>query len=164
MEFDYEISADDYAAAQILSLRLNHNYYSGAWWFFGGLFLILLCLIERDRGWSPVLLGALGVWCVWVSISRTFPGKFSATRFHKRYRQLGLEARKYHARVDASGFEVIGEQSTWRMRWADITLKGEDNRVFIFYYPGGVIFIFGKRYMDEKQQQSLRSFGGLSPG
>jgi hypothetical protein len=76
---------------------------------------------------------------------------------------LGLEGKKYKARVDAGGFEVIGEQSTWRMRWTDIARKGEDNRVFMFCYSGGVLFIFGKRYIDEKQQESLRSLAGLSP-
>lgn len=62
MEFEYEIKPDDYAAASVLYAKLNKNSRRLSPWLFGGAILLVVSLLERDRGLSPVLLGAIGVW------------------------------------------------------------------------------------------------------
>jgi len=160
VEFEYEITADDYAAASILSFKLSRNRLTLALWLFAGLFLVLLALLEKDRGWSPILLGAVGVWWMWAGIARLFPGESFSRHYRKRYQQLSLRGRKYTASLTDSGFQVAGENSSWRIPWSDVSQKGEDNRVFMFYCRG-VLFIFAKRSLGDEQQSLIRTLSGL---
>ena len=160
MEFDYEISADDYAAAHILLHKLSGKRLASAWWFLGGAFLLLVALIERDRGWSPILLGAVGIWWMWAGVAGIFPGESMARPYRKRYQEIKLKGKKCRASINNDGFQLFGENSSWSIRWADISQKGEDDRIFMFYSQG-VLSCFGKRYLAEEQQQALRRLAGL---
>lgn len=161
MEFEYEISADDYAAAAILYQNLSGKR-SASRWMFAGACLLIICLLERDRGLSPILLGAIGVWWIWAGIARAFPGNYLGRHYRKHYQKLGLEGKKYRASVNQDGFQVIAENSSWNYRWANVLLKGEDNRVFVLF-AGATLFIFAKRYLLDQQQRELRSLADLPP-
>jgi len=159
MEFEYEISADDYAAASVLHCGLNRNFNRDGVWLFAGACLLAVALIERERGLSPVLLGAIGVWWMWAGLGRKFPAMFR--RYYRSYyRRLGLEGKRYRATLTEDGFQVTGENRTWNKRWAEVSPKGEDASVFMFYSQG-TLFIFAKRYLADEQQRTLRTLAGL---
>jgi len=159
MEFDYEISADDYAAAAILYHKLSRKLRVGRGWIFAGAVLLVVTLLERDRGLSPILLGAIGVWWIWAGIGSLFPGMFQRS-YRKYYRQLYLAGEKYHACVDQDGFQVVGRNRTWNNPWTEVSPKGEDDHVFMLH-SRGTLFIFAKRYLAEEQQRTLRDLAGL---
>ncbi len=79
-----------------------------------------------------------------------------------RYRELGLEGKKYHASVNGDGFQVLGEMSSWRIPWGKVSDKNESKLIFLFR-SHGALFIFAKRYLTDEQQRSLRSISGLAP-
>jgi len=64
--------------------------------------------------------------------------------------------------VSDDGFDVAGDTCTWRVRWQGVRLKAENKRVFMFC-SYGTIFIFGKQYLANEQQEELRRLGGLGP-
>lgn len=159
MEFEYEISADDYAAAAVLYHRLSRKRTASSGWFLAGACLLVIGLIERDRGLSPILLGAIGVWWMWAGIARVFPGLSFRRYYRKYYQHLGLEGKKYRASLE-DGFQVVGDDCSWNNHWGDVSPKGEDNRIFLLFSKG-ILFIFAKRYLAEEQQRALRSLAGL---
>lgn len=160
MEFDYEISADDYAAASILYYKVDRERRTASGWLLAGGVFLVVALIERDRGLSPILLGAIGVWWMWAGIGRIFPG-ISFRRYCRRYyQQLGLEGKRYRASLNEDGFQVVGENRIWKHRWTDVSRKGEDNQVFMLFSEG-TCFIFAKRYLVDQQQQTLRSLADI---
>ena len=55
-----------------------------------------------------------------------------------------MEHKKYKVSVEERGFEVNGDDTTWRVKWQEVSPKGEDNDVFMFY-ARGILFIFAKR-------------------
>lgn len=129
-------------------------------WLSGGVILLLVAILERDRGLSPILLGAIGVWWMSADIARIFPGLF-LRRYYRRYAvRLGLENNKYRASINQRGFQVDGEEASWRVRWQDASPKGEDADIFMFY-ARGTLFIFAKRFLVDEQQRTLRAFAGL---
>ena len=162
MEFEYEISADDYAAAAILYHNLSGKRRSASEWIFSGACLLIICLLERDRGLSPIVLGAIGVWWMWAGITRVFPGSYFRRPYLKHYQKLGLKGKKYRANVSQDGFKVVGENSSWNYRWANVLVKCEDKRVFVLF-AGATLFIFAKRYLVDQQQQELRNLANLPP-
>lgn len=163
MEFEYEISAEDYAAASILYYRLSRKRAANGGWFLAGTFLLVIGLIERERGLSPILLGAIGVWWIWAGVARVFPGDSLRRHYRKYYQHLKLEGKKYRASLNEDGFQVVGDHSSWNNRWTDVSPKGEDNRIFMLF-AHGVLFIFAKRYLPDEQQQALRRLAGLPDG
>jgi len=163
MEFEYEISAEDYADALILYYRLNRRRLStstGSLFIFGG-FLLTVGLIEREKGLSPLLLVALGAFTIWLGIVSAFPRLSSRKKFRRHFRELGIEGKKSHANVNEEGLNITGDDETWSRPWADISSRGEDKQLFMFY-SRGTLFIFAKRYLTSEQQQELRSLTGLS--
>jgi hypothetical protein len=75
MEFEYEVSAEDYAAAMILYRRVNRRRLgasTGGYFLLGG-FLLAVGLVERERALSPLLLVALGAFAIWLGIASAFP-------------------------------------------------------------------------------------------
>jgi hypothetical protein len=163
MEFEYEITADDYAAASILHYKLTRKARVAAGWILAGASLLVIGLIERERGLSPILLAAIGVWFLWIGVARTFPGQYFRRFYRKHYRQQSLDGKKYRAMLNVGGFQVSGDNTTWTHRWSDVSAKGEDNQVFLFYSQG-ILFIFAKRYLGDEEQRTLRSFAGLPSG
>ena len=122
--------------------------------------LLLVALLERDRGLSPILLGAIGVWWICVDIGRIFPGVFMRQYYRRVYQKFGIDRTKYLASIDDRVLQVEGENASWRVRWQEVSPKGEDPEVFMFH-ARGTMFIFAKRYLAEEQQRQLRSFSGL---
>jgi hypothetical protein len=57
-------------------------------------------------------------------------------------------------------FEVVGEFCTWRIKWPGVSLKGENNDVFVFYAEN-YVFIFGKKYLNNAEQDELRRLIGI---
>lgn len=73
-----------------------------------------------------------------------------------------MAGKRFKADVNEDGFEVTGDLCSWHVRWLRVRPKGENERVFIFtLYPEGTIFMFGKRYLNDEQQQELRRLSGL---
>jgi len=123
MEFEYEITADDYADASVLHARLKPARERHSGWFLAGAILLIVALIERDRGVSPILLGSIGIWWAGVGLGRTFPHLFR--RYYRRYyKRLGLANQKYRATLDEEGFQVVGDYCSWRNRWTEVSAKG----------------------------------------
>jgi hypothetical protein len=162
MEFEYEISADDYAAASVLFYKLGRKRINAAAWAVLGMSLIAIGLSDKERGLSSILLAAIGVWWAWAGLARLLPGESFRRKCRKYYQELGLEGQKYRATVTKEGFEVLGENRTWRNPWPSVSPKGEDARVFMLH-SGGTLFIFAKRHLSEGQQMELRMLAGLSP-
>ena len=160
MEFEYEIKPDDYAAAAILHAKLIRNPRKLSPWLSGGVILLLVAVLEWDRGLSPILLGAIGVWWMSTDIARIFPGLF-LRRYYRRYAEkLGMGNMRYRATVDEQWLQVVGEEGGWRVRWQDVSPKGENPDVFMFHALG-TLFIFAKRYLTNEQQRELRALAGL---
>ena len=160
MEFEYEISADDYADASVLHARLSPDRRQSFGWFLAGAILLVVAIIERDRGVSPVLLGSIGIWWMWAGVGRMFPVMFR--RYYRGYyKRLKLAGQKYRATINSEGFQVAGENRTWSNRWSEVGPKGEDDKVFMLF-AHGTLFIFAKRYLGEEQQRSLRELAGLA--
>jgi hypothetical protein len=155
MQFDYEIPVEEYAAAQMLSLR---KHYKGRlikralMWVLLGLlfFLVAVCRAEE---FGPLLLLLTGGWFIWCGIISLFP-----TRYYRRvYATTDLRGKNYHAELDDNGFSVSGDSCSWRVPWTEVHLKGENKKVFIFNAKGS-IFIFGKKYLTDEQQKEVRRF------
>ena len=56
---------------------------------------------------------------------------------------------------------MAGQFGSWTTRWEGIRLKGEDSQVFTFL-SGSVLFIFGKKYLNDEQEQEIKALGGLT--
>ena len=160
MEFEYEITADDYAAGAFLFWKRSFRKRQGIGWFVAGLVLLVVGVIEKEKGLSPVLLGAIGVWLLCVGIAWIFPGERYRRRLRKHYGTLDLAGQKYRATILEGGFEVAGITTSWRYTWPMVKDRGENEKVFMFY-AGQTLFIFAKRYLPEEKQQELRSLAGL---
>jgi hypothetical protein len=144
MEFEYEISAEDYAAASILFYKLSNKRINATGWVLAGACLLAIGLIEKERGLSPILLAAIGVWWIWAGLGRLFPGNSYRRQCRKYYQRLGLDGSRYRATVNADGFEVAGGNGSWRNSWHLVSPKGEDERVFVFYSLD-TLFLFLRR-------------------
>ncbi len=162
MEFEYEVSADDYADASILYYRLNRRRLganTGSFFIFGG-FLLMVGLIEWEKGLSPLLLVVLGGFTIWFGVVNAFPRLSSRKKLRKNFREFGIDGKKYQANVNEEGLNIAGDSATWSRSWADISLKGEAKQLFMFY-SRGTLFIFAKRYLTDEQQGTLRGLSGL---
>jgi cyanate permease len=160
MQFEYEISSDDYVRGLILYRRLTRRI-GDAGWFLSGTLLTVIGLIERERGWSPILLAAIGVWCMYAGIGRLFPASLRRN-FQRSYQRLALMGKKYQANVTEVGFDVVGENTSWQVPWAEVSAKGEDEALFMFHWRG-ILFVFAKRFLEDEQQRELRT-RALLPG
>jgi hypothetical protein len=156
MQFEYEIPVEEYAAAQVLFYR--------AWskgqvvkrafaYIVLGLFYVMIGVFKWALDWPPILILLTGVFFIYAGIATLFP----ARQYRRYYSQCDLAGKKYHAEIDESGFSVNGDGCIWRVLWREALLKGEDNRVFMFCAKG-TLFIFGKKYLTDEQQQAVRQF------
>jgi hypothetical protein len=131
MEFEYEVSADDYVKALIVYNGLNRKWRgagSGTYFLFSG-FLLAVGLVERERGLSPLLLVALGALTIWLGIVSVFPRLSSHRAYRRHYRELGIEGKKYRANVNEEGLNVAGDGTTWSRQWTHLSSKGEDKTI-----------------------------------
>jgi hypothetical protein len=161
MHFEYEITADEYVASQILVNQLGGartRIQSVAIWILAGIFLIFVAWNEGAIKWATILLAAIGAWWIYAGVASLFP----ARHFRRAYRGAEVAGKRFIADVDEDGFEVKGESCCWRVQWAGVLRKGEDAQVFMLYSQG-TVFMFGKKYLSIEQQQELRRLSGLAP-
>ncbi len=159
MHFEYEITADDYVGSQLLYYRLSLGSKLAkriATWVLAGLFFLAVGWTERSSEWELILLTVVGGWCIYCGFRSAFPASY----FRRAYEGADLAGKRFKADIDKDGFEVEGDLCAWRVRWPGVKLKGENERVFILF-AANTIFMFGKNYLDEGQQQELRRLSGL---
>jgi hypothetical protein len=164
MDFEYEVSADDYVDALILYYRVNRRRLgadTGMYFIIAGL-LLSVGLAERERGMSPLLVVAFAALMLWIGIVHVFPRLSSRRSYRRNFRELGIEGKKYEANVSEKGLNIAGDDTTWRRQWSDISSKGEDRQLFMLY-SRGTLFIFAKQYLTDDQQRELRTLASLPP-
>ena len=105
-----------------------------------------------------IVVMAFGISWVYGGIRMLFPGRY----YRRAYRSSDLAGKSYRAGLDENGLRIVGEFCQWSVQWPGVQLKGEDERVFIFY-AANTIVIFGKKFLSTEQQQEIRKLGGLKP-
>jgi hypothetical protein len=161
MQFEYEITADDYVAAQLLYHKLinaRKRLPGAAVWILSGVFLLLVAWNERVPAFSHVLLLFIGVWWIYAGAMMFFP----ARHYRRFYPATGLAGEKFIADVTDEGLSVKGDAESWQFKWTAVRAKGESQRIFIFVIRAGTVFMFGKQYLSDDQQKELRSLSGLT--
>lgn len=163
MNFEYKITVDEYAAAQSLYHRMNggrKRVHNAIVWILAGAFLAIVAWNQRPPDWAQFLLAAIGARVIYAGImGLLLPPRY----FRRHYAASELIDKTFKAEVTWDGFEVAGDMCSWRVQWQGIRLRGEDKRVFMFC-SFGTIFMFGKQYMTNEQQENLRSLSGLGHG
>lgn len=155
MQFNYEITADEFVAAQIVlhTAKEKSRLIKRAFGYtlLGVGFGLIALFRYSDLG--PLLLLLVAAHLIYVGITNLFPQRY----FHKAYPQSELAGKSYQADLDDNGFTVSGDSCSWRVAWSEVHLKGENKRVFMFYAKGN-LFIFGKKYLTDEQQRDIRRF------
>jgi len=98
----------------------------------------------------------IGFWRILMVLPIFFPQRWLS----RLYRGLDLEGKKFVAELNDSGIKATGEFWSWHVPWASISLKGENDELFLFC-PRNAMFVFSKRYLNSEQQQELRRLSGL---
>jgi hypothetical protein len=161
MHFEYEITADEFVACQLLYYKLSggrKRVERAAGWIVAGLALIFIAWHERFLDSAQIILTAIGAWWIYSGVASFFPARY----FRRAYPSSGCAGKRFTADANEDGFEVMGDLYSWRVRWPGVRLKGENERVFMLYSQG-TIFMFGKTYLNNEQQQELRRLSGLTP-
>jgi hypothetical protein len=161
LQFEYEINRDDYASAQVLNHKLSGTRRKTLTWLVAGVACLVVAVPEMKRGWSPLLLGAVGIWWIWAGLGWSLLGVSARKYFRKHYGSSGVESVRYTAVVDDKGFTVTCESGSWIRRWDDVACKGEDANLFMLNAKG-VLFIFAKRYLSPAQQDDLRTLAAIA--
>jgi len=94
---------------------------------------------------------------IYSAVASLFPARY----FRRAYLESDLAGKSFNADVGEDGFEVTGDQCSWRVRWPGVRVKGENEQVFMLY-SHGTMFIFGKKYLNSEQQEHLRRLSGLA--
>lgn len=158
MNFEYQISVDDYVAAQMLHWRLTTGHkrlINGAFWMIAGM-LFILAAWNQVSGWTPILLAPIGAFWICAAFRSLFPG----SHLRNAYRKADLAGKKFRAELYEEGFEVAGDLCSWRLRWTGVSVKGENKHIFVLF-GANTIFMFGKKYLTDEQQRELRRLAGL---
>jgi hypothetical protein len=152
MQFDYEIPAYEYGSAQVMYYHGSHRRLikKAIGWGLAGLLFVLTALF-RFADFGPFLLLLTGLWFIYIAIVYLFPMR----QIRRYYSKTGLAGKTYHAEADESGFSVTGNSCSWRALWTETSVKRENKRVFLFVAKE-TLFIFGKQYLTEEQQNELR--------
>jgi len=149
---------DEFAAAQLLYYKAQSQsrlVKRAVGWMLLGVFFFLIAVF-RWAGFGPILLMLTGAWFICGGITSLFP-----TRHYRRaYPESGMPGKRYHAELDENGFSVAGDSCSWRVSWTEVSVKCEDQRVFLFTAKG-TLFIFGKKYLTEEQQKDIRRFAAM---
>src|SRR5579859_4633110 len=157
MQFEYKITVDDYIASQLLYWKLSAAHKpvkAGTWCMLLATLYFVVAWNKYELDFGPILLIVTGVWWIYFAVSNFFPKRY----LRHCYSGLELFGKKFLADVNEEGFEVTGDLCSWRVRWPGVLLKGEGKQVFIIQSEDGHIFMFGKKYLSEEQQQELRRF------
>lgn len=159
MQFEYQITADEYVAAHLLRDRIGGR---GARIVRGGFFLILGLLFTvtawniRNFRWAAIAFLAPSAWWIWLGLVTIYP----AGHYRRVYRKAAIEGERFKAEVNEAGFDVEGDLRRWQVQWPGVHPKGEDQTVFAFF-SAGIVFVFGKKYLNAAQQRELRRLSGL---
>ena len=159
MQFEYEVPVDEYVASLVLYFKLSarrKRIEYGVRWILQGAFFIFIALSAKLLSWAPVLLFATGAWWIYIGMANLVP----MWHIRRGYQESDVAGQKYQADVNEEGFEVVGDLCSWRIRWAGVSLKGENERVFMLYSVG-IIFMFGKKYLTDEQQHEFRRLAAL---
>lgn len=108
MQFEYEISAQDYSGAQAAYYKVTtgrKRFKNGAFWIVIGLFFISVACNQRVFNWASILLGATGIWWIYCGAMCVFP----ELHFRRYYPTSEIVGKKFKALVKSDGFEVTGE-------------------------------------------------------
>lgn len=126
-------------------------------WILAGVILVAIAWSEWSLNWTPILLALIGIWWICSAGKSLF-----LTRYYRReYPKSDLAGKRFMADVGEEDFEVTGDECSWRVRWAGVRLKGENEQVFMLQ-SYGTLFIFGKEYLSTEQQEDLRRLSGLT--
>lgn len=159
MQFAYEITADDYVAGQRLYWKLTHGrklFVRAAGWIVLGCLFMLVAWNEETSTVAPILLAGVGLCLIYCGFVILLPQR----HFRKHYANSFLKGRKFHAVVTEQGFEAKDESWACSVQWQGVQLKGESANMFAFT-SFGTIFMFGKKYLTDEQQQKLRMLAKL---
>jgi hypothetical protein len=160
MRFEYEITADQFVASQLLYYKLSggrKHRERAARWILAGIMLIAIAWSEWSFNLSPILLALIGAALIYSAVRSLFLTRY----FRRQYPKSDLAGKRFVAIVSEDGFEVTGDQCGWRVRWPGVRVKGENEEVFTLY-SHSTLFIFGKKYLNTEQQEDLRSLSGLA--
>lgn len=162
MEFEYEITAADYAQGYLLFYQLNRKTLPLVALFFAGVCFLVIGLRENGRGISPILLGSIGVLACSLAVQKLFPGEGFLRRHRRRFKSYNAErVRKCRAVLRPDQCEVSGEISSWRIPWSEVSHRGENKHVLILQVRGTLI-VFPIRCLEPAALQELRGLAGLS--
>jgi hypothetical protein len=161
MHFEYEITADEFSASQVLYYKLSTRrrpvYKSSVFWILLGLWFVVVAWNEHSLNWASAVLVPTGAWWIYVGIVGLFPTWY----FRNHYKNAERWGEHFSVDANETGFEVVGNLCSWRIKWEGVKLKGEDKKVFMFY-SANTVFSFGKKYLSEEQQQELRKLSGMN--
>jgi ABC-type nickel/cobalt efflux system permease component RcnA len=160
MHFEYEITADQFVASQLLNYKLSggrKHRERAAQWILAGVILVAIAWSEWSLNWTPILLALIGAWWIYSAVKSLFLARY----FRREYPKSDVAGKRFEADVGEDGFEVTGDQCSWRVRWPGVRVKGENEQVFMLH-SHGTLFIFGKRYLNAEQQEHLRRLSGLA--
>jgi hypothetical protein len=159
MHFEYEITADEYAASQLLCHQLNggrKRVERAVGWIVAGVGFIVMAWINRSIDFVPISFAGIGAWLIYAAFANLFPER----HFRRSFKKSELAGKRFRADINEDGFEIAGDLHNWRVRWPGARLKGENERVFILY-SAGTLFMFGKKYLTVEQQGEFRRLSGL---
>jgi len=163
MQFEYEITVDDYVACQLLYYKLSVGRQRivkrAVSWTILGFLCIVVALSEQVLNWMPILLAVTGALWVYGGVRTFFPARY----FRRIYPSTKLTGKRFFASADQEGIQITGEHASWRVQWAGVTLRAENERAFMLHSDEtATIFMFGKCYLTDGQQQELRTLAGTT--
>ena len=159
MHFQYEIGPDEYVASQILYVKLNGDRKRLQWALFsifGGFFLLLVAWMQVKSTWIELLPVVVAGWWIYAGFLNLFPARY----YRRAYETADLAGKRFMADMNEQEFQVAGDLCSWRVKWAAVRLKGENEKVVVIC-SAGTVFMFGKKYLTSDQQQELRRLSGL---
>jgi hypothetical protein len=155
MNFEYKITAGDYGEAQSLYYRSGsapRRIKKAVTWILIGLFFIFIGYYQKPVDWAQILIAVLGVrWIYSGIISLLLPKWY----FRRKYPNSGLSGKIFKASLNENGLEVEGDTCFWRIKWEGVTVKKENAHIYILCSQQ-TIFMFGKQYLTNEQQEQLR--------
>jgi len=161
MHFEYEITADEFVASQLLYHKLSggrKHSERAVQRILVGIIFIAIAWNEWSLKWTPILVALIGAWWIYSAVASLFPARY----FRREYSKSDLAGKRFKADVGEDGFEVTGDVCSWRVRWSGVRVKGENEQVFMLY-SHGTMFMFGKKFLSSEQQEELRRLSGLMP-
>jgi hypothetical protein len=128
MHFEYEITPDLFVASQLLYYKLGsgRKHRERAFqWILAGVILAAIAWREWSVNWTSISLALIGAWWIYSAVKSLF----LAPHYRRAYSKTDLAGKRFKADVAEDGFEVTGDECSWRVRWPGVRLKGENERL-----------------------------------